>query len=55
MKTDYIYAVIEVMTNNRVRIKRTKNHSRMMKAVKAAIKRKNHYTVLRQAIKCTTV
>ncbi len=55
VKKEYAYAVVEVFKDNQVRVKSTRSHSRMMKAVKAAIKRKNHYTVLREVVGCTTI
>lgn len=55
MNEKYAYAVIEITDSNEIRIKKTKTRDRMLRAVKAAIKRKNHYTVIRRPISCTTV
>lgn len=55
MNEKYTYAVIEITDKNKIRIKKAKTRDRMLRAVKAAIKRKNHYTVIRRPISCTTV
>ena len=52
---NYTYAVVEVDKNRKIRVKYMNSHSRMMKAVKGAIARRNHYTVIRKPVACTTV
>lgn len=51
VKTEsYAYAVIEVSKDNEIRIEKTTDHTTMMKAVRAAVARRNPYTVIRKQI-----
>lgn len=52
---NYTYAVVEIGKDRKIQVKYMNSHSRMMKAVKGAISRRNHYTVIRKPVACTTV
>lgn len=51
VKTEnYVYAVVEVDKDSEIRIEKTTDHTAMMKAVRAAIARRNPYTVIRKQL-----
>lgn len=54
-KDNYTYTVVEVVSKDDIRISKTAKHSRMMNAVKSAIKSKHPYRVIREPVGCTTV
>lgn len=54
MQNNYKYAVVEI-TDNGTRVHVTTKRSTMLETVKAVIARKNHYTVIRLKMPCTTV